>query len=225
MKARALQCPILNYVTIMAICLLSYVSILTRTSRQVFLIHSSSSLPIFCYLNLPSSRYLLAHTISRFIQCRMISILRPVWKSPCGVSVIYGQHQDLNSSRRPPGYFTLSARRLQPPHSIEVRLHVLNTDVVILAPATVGSISVRIFHPRRSHRCCPGPHYHADVIRLLPQLGINKALKGAQGLWFSKLSLQQLGSRLTFFINFVTTVGLALLWSLLPVVLVSNKPI
>ncbi len=40
-------------------------------------------------------------------------------------------------------------------------------------------------------------HYHADVNYLLPLLGIKK---GASVLWYSELSLHQLGSRPTVFI-------------------------
>ncbi len=40
-------------------------------------------------------------------------------------------------------------------------------------------------------------HYHADVIYLLPLLGIKK---GASALWYYELSLHPLGSRPTFFI-------------------------
>ncbi len=42
-----------------------------------------------------------------------------------------------------------------------------------------------------------GAHYHADVIYLLPYLGIKK---GASALWYSELGLHQLGSRPTVFI-------------------------
>ncbi len=42
-----------------------------------------------------------------------------------------------------------------------------------------------------------GAHYHADVIYLLPKLGIKK---GASALWYSELSLHQLGSRPAVFI-------------------------
>ncbi len=42
-----------------------------------------------------------------------------------------------------------------------------------------------------------GAHYHADVIYLLYYLGIKK---GARALWYSELSLHQLGSRPTVFI-------------------------
>ncbi len=42
-----------------------------------------------------------------------------------------------------------------------------------------------------------GAHYHADVIYLLPYLGIKKRSKA---LWYSELSLHQLGSRPTAFI-------------------------
>ncbi len=42
-----------------------------------------------------------------------------------------------------------------------------------------------------------GAHYHADVIYLLPYLGINK---GTRVLWYPELSLHQLGSRPTVFI-------------------------
>ncbi len=47
-----------------------------------------------------------------------------------------------------------------------------------------------------------GGHYHADVIYLLPLLGIKK---GARALWYSELSLHQLGSRPTVFIPRWTT--------------------
>ncbi len=41
-----------------------------------------------------------------------------------------------------------------------------------------------------------GAHYHADVIYLLPKMGIKK---GASALWYSELSIHQLGSRPTVF--------------------------
>ncbi len=44
--------------------------------------------------------------------------------------------------------------------------------------------------------------YHADVIYLLPELGIKKE---ASALWYSDLSLHQLGSRPTVFIPQWTT--------------------
>ncbi len=47
-----------------------------------------------------------------------------------------------------------------------------------------------------------GAHHHVDVIYLLPELGIKK---GARALWYSKLSLHQLGSRSTVFIHRWTT--------------------
>ncbi len=40
-------------------------------------------------------------------------------------------------------------------------------------------------------------HYNADVIYLLPRLGIKK---GARALWYSEVSLHQLGSRSTVLI-------------------------
>ncbi len=59
-----------------------------------------------------------------------------------------------------------------------------------------------------------GAHYHADVIYLLPLMGIKK---GASALWYSELSLRQLGSRqslypdgqhtLAFYIKCVQPVG------------------
>ncbi len=39
-----------------------------------------------------------------------------------------------------------------------------------------------------------GAHYHVDVVYLPPKLGIKK---GATALWYSELSLHQLGSRPT----------------------------
>ncbi len=42
-----------------------------------------------------------------------------------------------------------------------------------------------------------GAHHHADAIYLLPHLGIKK---GARALWYSELSLHQIGSRPTVFI-------------------------
>ncbi len=47
-----------------------------------------------------------------------------------------------------------------------------------------------------------GAHYHADDIYLFPQLGIKK---GARTLWYSELSLHQLGSRPPFSIPRWTT--------------------
>ncbi len=47
-----------------------------------------------------------------------------------------------------------------------------------------------------------GAHYHADVIYLLPYLGIKM---GARALWYHELSLHQLGSRPTVFIPRWTT--------------------
>ncbi len=40
-------------------------------------------------------------------------------------------------------------------------------------------------------------HYHADVIYLLPYMGIKK---GARALWYSELGLHQFGFRLTAFV-------------------------
>ncbi len=45
-------------------------------------------------------------------------------------------------------------------------------------------------------------HYHADVINLYPELGINK---GAWGQWYSRLGLHQRVSRPIFFIQRWTT--------------------
>ncbi len=42
-----------------------------------------------------------------------------------------------------------------------------------------------------------GAHYHADVIYLLPKMGIKK---GASAYWYDELSIHQLGSRPTVFI-------------------------
>ncbi len=47
-----------------------------------------------------------------------------------------------------------------------------------------------------------GAHYHEDVIYFLPKMGIKK---GARALWYSELSLHQLGSRPTVFIPQWTT--------------------
>ncbi len=47
-----------------------------------------------------------------------------------------------------------------------------------------------------------GAHYHADVIYLLAKMGIKK---GASALWYSQLSIHQLGSRPTVFIPRWTT--------------------
>ncbi len=47
-----------------------------------------------------------------------------------------------------------------------------------------------------------GAHYHADVIYLLPKVEIKK---GASALWYSELSLHQLGSRATVFMPRWTT--------------------
>ncbi len=45
-------------------------------------------------------------------------------------------------------------------------------------------------------------HYHADVIYLLPKMGIKK---GASAYWYNELSIHQLGSRPTVFIPRWTT--------------------
>ncbi len=47
-----------------------------------------------------------------------------------------------------------------------------------------------------------GAHYYADVICLLPKLGVKKEVSG---LWYSELSLYQLDSRPTVFIPRWTT--------------------
>ncbi len=59
------------------------------------------------------------------------------------VVVVKAWRQELNCSRRAPGYFTLIGEtRLHLPHAIEVGLHVRKSNVVILTPETAGTLGV-----------------------------------------------------------------------------------
>ncbi len=89
--------------------------------------------------------------------------------------------------------------RLHLPQAIEVRLHMRKINVVILTPKQCSSRSLSLsvgFSIQDAamdidRSAAQGDHYHVDVIYLLPYLGIKK---GARALWYSKLSLHQLGS-------------------------------
>ncbi len=67
------------------------------------------------------------------------------------------------------------------PPAIVTRLQAYKVKIVILAPETADSVSVwPVVH---SDGGMDVAHYYADVIYLLPSLGITK---GAWGLWYSE---------------------------------------
>ncbi len=83
------------------------------------------------------------------------------------VVVFQAYRNELNCSRRVPGYFTKSVTSL---HAIDTWLHVHKANVVILTLETVGAVGVSVVDetmdvvrstPKRAH--C-----HANVIYLLP---------------------------------------------------------
>ncbi len=94
--------------------------------------------------------------------------------------------------------------RLHLPHAFMVRLHVRKSNVAILIQETAvkrwclsSSLSLSVGFSIQdeamdvSQSVPQGAHFHADIIYFLPSMGIKK---GASALWYSELSLHQLGS-------------------------------